>query len=71
MINLKSKLIVLAIVLILGIIAIQMSVNASNENIQILEKATGEYIIYIKDNLDTDFEFAFSNDLNLIPFISI
>lgn len=62
MTNLKSKLIVLAIVFILGIIAIQMSVNASNENIQILEKTTGDYIIYIKDNLDTDFEFAFSND---------
>ena len=38
MTNLKSKLIILAIVFILGIIAIQMSVNASNENIQILEK---------------------------------
>ena len=64
MTNLKSKLIELAIVFILGIVAMQMSVNASNENIQILEKATGDYIIYIKDNLDTDFEFAFSNDVS-------
>jgi len=64
MANLKYKLIVLAIVLMLGIIAIQTSVYASNENIQILEKSTGDYIIYVKDNLDTDFEFAFSNDKN-------
>lgn len=64
MTNLKSKLIILAIIFVLGIIAIQTSVNASNENIQILEKNTGDYILYIKNNLNTDFEFAFSNDVS-------
>lgn len=64
MTNLKSKLIILAIIFVLGLIAIQTSVFASNENIQILEKNTGDYIIYVKDNLNADFEFAFSNDLN-------
>lgn len=62
MTNLKSKLLVLAIISIVLIFAIQISVNASNENIQILEKNTEKYIIYIKDNLNTKFEFAFSND---------
>lgn len=63
MTNLKSKLLVLAIISIVLIFAIQISVNASNENIQILEKDTGDYIVYIKDNLDKEFEFAFSNDI--------
>lgn len=62
MTNLRSKLIILAIIFMLGLIAIQTSVYASNENIQILKKNTGDYIIYVKDNLNTDFEFAFSND---------
>ena len=62
MTNLKYKLIIVAIIFILGLIAIHTSVFASNENVQILEKNTGDYIIYVKDNLNTDFEFAFSND---------
>ncbi|MBQ3145499.1 MAG: hypothetical protein IJB90_02865 [Clostridia bacterium] len=62
MTNLKSKLTIIAIVFMLVLIAIQTSIFASNENIQILEKNTGDYIIYVKDNLNTDFEFAFSND---------
>lgn len=62
MTNLKSKLIIIAIIFMLGLVAMQTSIFASNENIQILEKNTGDYIIYVKDNLNTDFEFAFSND---------
>lgn len=65
MTNLKSKLLVLAMLSIVLIFAIQISANASNENIQILEKNTGDYIIYIKDNLNTEFEFAFSNDITV------
>lgn len=64
MTNLKSKLIILAIIFMLGIIVIQTSIFASNENVQILEKNTGDYIIYVKDNLNTEFEFAFSNDVS-------
>ena len=63
MTNLKFKLTMIAIIFMLGLIAIQTSVFASNENIKILEKNTGDYIIYVKDNLNIDFEFAFSNDL--------
>ncbi len=62
MTNLKSKLTIIAIVFMLVLIAIQTSIFAANESVQILEKNTGDYIIYVKDNLNTDFEFAFSND---------
>ena len=64
MTNLKSKLIILAIIFMLGLVAMQTSIFASNENIQMLEKNTGDYIIYVKDNLNIDFKFAFSNDIN-------
>lgn len=62
MTKLKSKLIIMAIIFMIGLVAIQTSIFASNENIQILEKNTGDYIIYIKDNLNVEFEFAYSND---------
>lgn len=59
-----SKLIVLIIAFLLSIVIMQISVYATNENIEILEKANGDYLIYIKDNLNNDFEFAFSNVAN-------
>lgn len=62
MTNLKNKLMILLIVFILGIVALQVSVYAVNENIEIVKKSNEDYLIYIKDNLNTDFEFAFSND---------
>ncbi|MGN1298967.1 MAG: hypothetical protein ACI4UE_03185 [Candidatus Scatovivens sp.] len=62
MANLKNKLIVLIIVFILGIVALQVSAYATNENIEIIKKSNEDYLIYIKDNLNKDFEFAFSND---------
>ena len=62
MIKSKSKLIISAIVFILVLITMQLSIYAANENIEILEKTNTDYLIYIKDNLTTDFEFAFSND---------
>lgn len=60
--NFKSKLLVLMGVFILGIAVLQVSVYASNENIEIVKKSNEDYLIYIKDNLKTDFKFAFSND---------
>ena len=59
--NTKIKFIVTTIVVLLVIIAIQTSTLASNENIEILQKSSSDYLLYIKDNLNTDFEFAFSN----------
>lgn len=59
------KLILLIIAFLLSIVIMQNSVWATNENIEILEKSNGDYLIYIKDNLNNDFEFAFSNVANV------
>lgn len=64
MTKLKSKLIISSIVFLLAIITMQLSIYAANENIEIVEKSNTDYLIYIKDNLSTDFEFAFSNNQN-------
>ena len=64
MTKLKSKLIISTIVFILAIITMQLSIYATNDNIEIVEKSSTDYLIYIKDNLSTDFEFAFSNNKN-------
>ena len=59
-----SKIIVLMLTFLLSIILMQLGVYASNENVKIVETNEGDYLIYIKKNLDKDFEFAFSNDKN-------
>ena len=64
MIKSKTKLIISAIVFTLVIIAMQLSIYATNENVEIVKKSSNDYLIYIKDNLDTDFSFAFSNNKN-------
>lgn len=64
MTKLKSKLMISAIVFLLALITMQLSIHAANENIEIVEKSSTDYLIYIKDNLSTDFEFAFSNNKN-------
>lgn len=62
MTNFKNKLTVLLIVFILGIALLQITAYAANENIEIIKKSDNDYLIYIKDNLNTEFEFAFSNN---------
>lgn len=59
--KLKTKLIILAIVFCLLIAIMQISVYATNENVKIVKESATDYLIYIKNNLDTDFSFAFSN----------
>lgn len=61
MINFKFKTIIL-ILLVITISSISGIVNASNENIQIIKKSGNEYLIYISEHMDSQFEFAFSND---------
>ena len=51
------SLIIFALISLLG-----MTVYASNENIQVIKKSETDYLIYIKNNLNDSFEFAFSND---------
>ena len=58
----KFKLIILALAFILALVILQSVVYASNENIKIVKNDKGEYMIYVKDNETTDFEFAFSKN---------
>lgn len=64
MIKLKTKLIILAMVFTLALITMQLSIYAANENIEIVQKNNNDYLIYVKDNLNSDFKFAFSNNKN-------
>lgn len=59
----NSRFIVLVITFILGIIFIQSSAYAANENSVIVkEDDSSKYMIYLKDYLTEEFEFAFSNN---------
>lgn len=64
MIKLKTKLIISAMVFTLALITMQLSIYAANENIEIVQKNNNDYLIYVKDNLNSDFKFAFSNNKN-------
>lgn len=59
--NLKLKIIFLvgifSLILLLG-----LPVNAANENMQLVKQTETDYLIYINGNLDSSFEFAFSDD---------
>ncbi|MBO5412993.1 MAG: LPXTG cell wall anchor domain-containing protein [Clostridia bacterium] len=59
--NLKLKIIFLvgifSLILLLG-----LPVNAANENVQLVKQTETDYLIYINGNLDSSFEFAFSDD---------
>lgn len=59
--DLKSKLIIIALIVSLTIIAMVTSVYATNEKIEIITK-DGEYIIYVNDYERTSFKFAFSTE---------
>ena len=60
--NQKKQVILIAILFFAVLITIQTSVLGTNDNIEMLKKQSGDYLIYIKDNLNSDFEFAFSNN---------
>lgn len=62
------KLLIFTIMLVLGIIILSSTVYASNEDVQILQNDSDEYLIYIKDYEEATFKFfAFSNDKNEEP----
>lgn len=64
----KIKLILsLAIIFIVTVIPI--TIFATNENIQILVQDQDNYLIYIKGYENSEFQFAFSNGLNIEPTI--
>lgn len=64
MLNYKNKLMLSTIIAILFISVFGMiyTVNGTNENMQIIKKSGNEYLIYISEHMDLQFEFAFSND---------
>lgn len=65
MVKLRLKFFISMIfAIVIGIFTFQTSSNASNENIEIIQKNTSDYIIYVKDCLDKDFQFSFSNNKN-------
>ena len=60
-----SKLKLMLAIIIFSILVVSVtSIFATNEKIQILQKANEEYMIYIQNHLEESFEFAFSNDKN-------
>ena len=65
--KLRIKLIVSLVLCIFLFGMVQLSIYATNENIEIVKKSDAEYLIYVRDNLNTDFTFAFSNDKNTNP----
>lgn len=64
MLNYKNKLMLSTIIAILFISVFGMiyTVNGTNENMQIIKKSGTQYLIYISGHMNSQFEFAFSND---------
>lgn len=62
--SLRSKAILCLIIAIVAIILFQGFSLAKSENTQMIKKGENEYILYVSNLLNEDFEFAFSNDLN-------
>ena len=59
-----KKKFLLALIIMIGIMILPIIVNASNENVQILQESSTDYIIYVKGHLNEELEFAFSNNKN-------
>lgn len=60
--NLKNKFILIIAVVVAMLILIPLNVNAANESVVIVKEEQNKYIIYLKDFLNSEFEFAFSNN---------
>ena len=60
--KLKLKLVFLLGVFMTLTLLLGISVYATDGNIQIIKESDTNYLIYVKNNLDKPFEFAFSND---------
>jgi len=59
--SLRVKLIIGFIVFAVAMLVTGISVYGTNENIEIVQKSSSSYLIYISGNEKTNFEFAFSN----------
>lgn len=65
--KLRTKLIIALLLVTVIFSMVQLSIYATNENMEIVKKSDTEYLIYIKEVMDTDFSFAFSNDKDTEP----
>lgn len=59
----KTKKIITLLIIIICIFSISTISNATNEEIEIV-KGTNQYMIYLKEYSNSEFEFAFSNNKN-------
>ena len=59
-----SKLKILLMIVIIGILTVGMPIIAygTNENAVVVKQSESEYIIYLKGYLDKEFKFAFSDN---------
>ncbi len=65
----NSKLKILFMIVIVGIFTVGMPIfaYATNENTVVVEQEDNSFIIYVKGYLDKEFQFAFSDDKNVVP----
>jgi len=59
--NLKVKVIFLLGVFLIATLLFGITTYAANENLQIVKESDSKYLIYVKENLDNTFEFAFAD----------
>jgi len=58
----KTKIIITLLIAIMCIISMPIKSNATNEELVIVKQTEEEYIIYLKQYLNQEFEFAYSNN---------
>jgi len=58
----KTKIIITLLIAIICIISMPIKSNATNEELVIVKQTEEEYIIYLKQYLNQEFEFAYSNN---------
>ena len=58
----KTKRIITLLMVFICILSIPTLSNATNEELVIVKNTTNEYIIYLKQYLNSKFEITFSND---------
>lgn len=58
----KSRILIAILIALICMLCIPVFSYATNEELVIIKETENEYIIYLKEYLKTEFEFAFSND---------
>lgn len=60
---LKNKILLCLLIIVMAITILQGFSYAQSENLQMIKKSKEEYMIYISNLLNEEFEFAFSNNV--------